>query len=290
MSDSGLTNGSSSDLPKKSIRFLHLSDIHFGAQDDAALRQMEEFAAAIKPDAILVAGDITQTGARDQFVAARAWFQSLKIPVLVTPGNHDTPVYHLAARVVAPFKRYEKYMEGFDVMDRLAEFGDGMVRISAINTARGWQKRLNWADGVVDMDDLDAALDQLKGGPKDAWRVLLCHHPLVQPGHAKISVETLRGEEALRRCTAARVDAILTGHIHDAFAHYVGSDARPIVQMGSGTLSIRLRATRPSFCVLEMTADRMIQEVVTLDRVGVEIRRNYDSAGPLPGTLPADGR
>lgn len=286
MSDRGLN----SDLTGNSLRFLHLSDIHFGAEDVSALRQMEEFATAIKPDAILVSGDITQTGARDEFAAARAWFKSLNIPVLVTPGNHDTPVYHLPARVVAPFGRYAKYMEDFDVMDRLAEFGDGLVRISAINTARGWQKRLNWAEGVVDMDDLDAALDQLKGGPKDAWRVLLCHHPLVQPGHAKIPVATLRGEEALRRCTAARVDAILTGHIHDAFAHYVGSDARPIVQMGSGTLSTRLRATRPSFCVLELTADRMIQEVVSLELVGFEIRRNYDSAGPLPGTVPAENR
>jgi len=282
MPDSGLTG--------QSLRFLHLSDIHFGAEDVEALRQMESFAAHIKPDAILVSGDITQRGARDEFAAARAWFQSLKIPVLTTPGNHDTPVYHLPARMVAPFSRYAKYMEGFDVMDRLAEFGDGMVRISAINTARGWQKRLNWADGVVDMDDLDAALEQLKGGPKDAWRVLLCHHPLVQPGHARIPVETLRGEEALRRCTAARVDAILTGHIHDAFAHYVGSNARPIVQMGSGTLSTRLRATRPSFCVLELSADRMIQEVVSLERQAFEIRRNYDSAGPLPGTLPAEVR
>jgi 3',5'-cyclic AMP phosphodiesterase CpdA len=275
MPDSGLT--------LKPVRLLHVSDVHFGAEDVEALAAVQNFAAHIKPDAIIIAGDITQSGRRSEFEAARLWFDSLGFQPIVAPGNHDTPVYHLPARMVAPFSRYSRYMAGLDTVGRLVELGNGLVRISAINTARGVQGRVNWADGVIDLDDLEDAVDRLSGGPECAWRLLVCHHPLHEPGHSRISVDTRRGGEALRRCAAGRIDAILTGHIHDAFAHKIESARRPMVQMGSGTLSTRLRGTRPSFCVIQIDGEHMVQDIVTIDRNGLEIHRNYDSA-VNPGT------
>lgn len=270
---SGLEGGGPSRPP---IRFIHISDVHFGAEDGAALETVERFIAGAKPHALLISGDITQRGAKREFKAARDWFDRIGVPAYACPGNHDTPLFHMHARIIAPFDRYRRYMDGYDIVDRLVELDGGAIRISAINTARGWQARRNWADGVVDMDDLDAALELLAGGPKDAWRLLLCHHPLIHPAHARIAVETLRGKEALARAADARVDAILTGHIHDAFADPVSTKGRPMVQMGSGTLSTRLRATRPSFCILEFDGNRMTQDVVTIDRAGLELRRAYE--------------
>ncbi|MDP3738670.1 MAG: metallophosphoesterase [Hyphomonadaceae bacterium] len=282
MPDSGLT--------RNPLRLLHLSDVHFGTEDIEALAAVEKFAAHIKPDAIIIAGDITQSGRRREFEAARAWFDKLDVQVIVAPGNHDTPVFHLPARMVAPFSRYARHMAGLDAVGRLIELGGGLVRISAINTARGIQGRINWADGVIDLADLEDALDRLAGGPDGAWRVLICHHPLAEPGHSKIAVDTRRGGEALRRCAAAKVDAILTGHIHDAFAHPIEAVARPMVQMGAGTLSTRLRATRASFCVIMIDGEHMVQEIVTIDRNGLEIRRNYDSLNSQGGTQPQHAR
>jgi hypothetical protein len=160
-----------------------------------------------------------------------------------------------------------------------------MVRISAINTARGVQGRINWHDGVIKLDDLNEALAVLADGPEEAWRILVCHHPLREPGHSRISVDTRRGGEALKRCAAAHVDAILTGHIHDAFAHPIHSPRRQMVQMGSGTLSTRLRATHPSFCVVTIEGDRITQEIVSVSRNGLEVHHNYDSQLHGPGTL-----
>lgn len=266
-----------SGVNRQPIRLLHLSDVHFGAEDTAALKAVEEFAEHIKPEAIIIAGDVTQSGRRREFKAAREWFDKLGFPTIVAPGNHDTPVFHLPARVVAPFDRYARFMKGIDVVDRVVEIGTGMVRVAAINSARGIQGRVNWADGVIDLDDLKQALELLSGGAPDAWRLLICHHPLQEPGHSRIAVDTLRGGQALRLCEEAHVDVILTGHIHDAFAHPVESVRRPMVQMGAGTLSTRLRATRPSFCVISIEDEQMVQEIVTVDRNGLEIQRNYDS-------------
>ncbi len=279
-----------SGVKRQPIRLLHLSDVHFGAEDPEALKAVEDFAAHIKPDAIVIAGDVTQSGRRREFEAARTWFDRLGIQPIVAPGNHDTPVFHLPARMIAPFNRYARYMSGLDAVGRLVELGGGLVRISAINTARGVQGRINWADGVISLNDLEEALDRLADGPEGAWRILLCHHPLLEPGHSMIAVDTLRGGEAMRRCAAARVDAILTGHIHDAFAHPIESVRRPMVQMGAGTLSTRLRATRPSFCVISIDGEHLVQEIVTIDRNGLEIRRNYDSLERESGTLMQQAR
>ena len=279
-----------SGVKRQPLRLLHLSDVHFGAEDLEALNAVEDFASHIKPDAVIIAGDITQSGRRREFEAARAWFDKLGVQPIVAPGNHDTPVFHLPARMIAPFNRYSRYMAGLDAVGRLVELGGGLVRISAINTARGIQGRINWADGVISLHDLEEALDRLAAGPEGAWRLLICHHPLLEPGHSMIAVDTLRGGEALRRCAAARVDAIITGHIHDAFAHPIESVRRPMVQMGAGTLSTRLRATRPSFCVISIDGEHLVQEIVTIDRNGLEIRRNYDSMELEAGTLMKQAR
>ncbi len=287
MPDSGVT--------QKPVRLLHLSDIHFGAEDREALAAVEQFASHLKPDAFIIAGDITQSGRRSEFEAARQWFDGLSAPVISAPGNHDTPVYHLPARMVTPFDRYERYMEGMDIVGQIRNFGDGLVRVSAINSARGFQGRINWAHGVIDLGDLQDALDKLSKGPENAWRLLICHHPLDQPELATIAVATKRGGEALKLCAEAQVDAIITGHIHDAFTIHVPGVRRPMVQMGSGTLSTRLRATRPSFCVIQIDGEHMVQDVVVIDRNGLEIRRNYDSAlnsgdETTSGTQPLDAR
>lgn len=260
------------------IKLIHISDVHFGREDRAALEQVADFTSRVKPDAVIFAGDITQKGRRSEFEAAREWLQSLKFPVIAAPGNHDTPLINMTARMLRPFARYERYMEGMDGVDKLVELRDGAVRIVAINSARGVQRRLNWADGVIDIEDLERGLELLAGGPEHAWRLLICHHPLDEPGLSQVAVETKRGDDALKLCAKAHVDAILTGHIHDAFAHAITNVRRPMVQMGSGTLSTRLRGTPPSFCVLQMDESKLTQDVVSIELAGLTVRRNYDSS------------
>lgn len=269
------------------VSLLHLSDIHFGSVDQRAIDAVATFVRERRLDAIVVAGDLTQSGRRREFEAARAWLNGLGPPVLVAPGNHDTPALHMPlqapARLLAPFRRYEQIMDGHDVVGKLVLLGDGRVRVSAINSARGIQGRINWADGVINLGDLEEALDLLSSGPQDAWRVLVCHHPLREPGHSRISVDTRRGHEALRRCAAAHVDAILTGHIHDAFAHPIHAPRRQMVQMGSGTLSTRVRGTHASFCLVTFADNHICQEIVEIGPAEPRIHLNYDSRLSQPG-------
>lgn len=140
---------------------------------------------------------------------------------------------------------------------------------------------------MIDIEDLETELALLAGGPDDAWRLLICHRPLRDQSLSQVSVETKRGLDALKLCARAHVDVILTGHIHDAFTHAITNRRRAMVQMGSDTLSTRLRRTPPSFCMLQMENGKLTQDVVSIELAGLTVRRNYDpSVGATP---PSDG-
>src|SRR4051794_38041842 len=75
-----------------SFRFGWLSDTHVGAttgEEDlrATVRDINS-----KPDLsfVILSGDVTEYGSREQLRLAREILASLKIPCYVIPGNHDT--------------------------------------------------------------------------------------------------------------------------------------------------------------------------------------------------------
>ena len=65
-------------------RLVHLSDIHFGAEDREALEAVEKFCSHVKPDAVIIAGDITQRGRRSEFEAHRAEWEAV-----ARQGDHE---------------------------------------------------------------------------------------------------------------------------------------------------------------------------------------------------------
>ncbi|MEE4212107.1 MAG: metallophosphoesterase, partial [Parvularcula sp.] len=85
----------------------HLSDMHFGAADDRQLSEIAEVLRREKIDHVLVTGDLTQSGKKSEFEAARSWFDSLNLSATAIPGNHDTPVVNLISRFFQPWNRFE---------------------------------------------------------------------------------------------------------------------------------------------------------------------------------------
>ena len=74
------------------VTLLHLSDVHFGR--DAELDQLEaieDVAPELKPDAVVLSGDLTQRARHGEFQAAHALLRRLAhvAPTLAVPGNHD---------------------------------------------------------------------------------------------------------------------------------------------------------------------------------------------------------
>src|ERR1700754_1938081 len=86
----------------------HLSDLHFGRTDPMVVRGAIESVCRIKPDLVVISGDLTQRARSHQFRAARAFLDRLPKPQIVVPGNHDIPLWNILARTFSPLRKYRR--------------------------------------------------------------------------------------------------------------------------------------------------------------------------------------
>lgn len=232
-------------------RLLHVSDVHFGCENARACDAFVAYAHDAAPDLVLVTGDVTQAGLTQEFRAAAAWLQRLPRPVFVTPGNHDVPYWSLTARLLDPWSAFQD-ATGHPAHDHQFLSPDLMVR--GVTTARGWQARLNWSKGVIDLEQTRRAADALRRAPQGALKILACHHPLVEMIGAPMTGEVKRGEAAALIFAEAGVDLIATGHVHVPFALPLQMGDRASYAVGCGTLSLRERGAPPGFNRIEWDA------------------------------------
>lgn len=223
-------------------RLFHISDVHFGVEDRAALAKVERAIADEAPDILICTGDLTQRATHTQYKVAADWFGQFDIPVWIDPGNHDMPYYNLLERFQRPYHRYN----GLRGQVAVPTFEtDELVLIPLKTTVRA-QSRWPWSDGVVTPSALEttvAALARFDDDPR--LRVVTAHHPLHGPRPDRPN-PTIGGDDALARLTQAGMNVILTGHIHKPFAQHRASAERSVQVIGAGTLSKRLRNGVPA--------------------------------------------
>jgi 3',5'-cyclic AMP phosphodiesterase CpdA len=221
---------------------VHLSDLQFGRVDPRVIPPLVETVGTIAPDLIAVSGDFTQRARRHQFVQARAFLQQLPYQRLVVPGNHDVPLYNLAARFVRPFAGYRRFIEP----DLEPMFVDGELRVIGLNSARS----LLFSGG-----------GRLNEGHV---KIVVTHHPFDLPeGHDE---EHLIGRSvmAMEQLAAVGADLFLAGHLHvshvgrTADRYQIAGHAALVVQ--AGTMSTRERGEPNSFNVLRLARPRITIE------------------------------
>ena len=206
------------------VRIIQLSDIHFGAEDHAAVDAAADYVMRTAFDLLLVTGDITQLGHHEEFASAEAWLAKLPGPQLATPGNHDTPWFGFLERVAAPFRRYERAIGPA----AHAEFMSPGLAAWACNSARGWQVRLNWSKGEVGRRQTEKAIRHLQSAGSGAARILICHHPLVELPGGPMTSRVRGGRQAAAKVAGAGVDLVVTGHLHVPFVQPLHPRVPPV--------------------------------------------------------------
>src|SRR3989442_8832434 len=107
------------------VQLLHLSDLHFGGLADVdQIEGLEQMLPDLRPDAVVLTGDLSQRARHGEFQRARALVQTAArtAPVLVIPGNHDVAWW---IRPLIPFAKqplhakYARYF-GADLAPTLA--------------------------------------------------------------------------------------------------------------------------------------------------------------------------
>lgn len=242
-------------------RLAHLSDLHFGAHDERLVEGVEERIDELKPDLVVISGDFTQRARTEQFREACHFLERLQDAgheVLGVPGNHDVPLYDVLRRFLSPLARYRRFID-----DNLCPFVElpGLA-VLGINTARS----LTFKDGRINQDQVAFIRDTFSRAPRDAFRVLVTHHPLFAlPVGEELSRAIGRQELALDAIQEAGVDMLLAGHNHHASSHHASdlvtrAGGALVVQAGTAT-STRVREQEQSFNAIDV-ADGSVTIVV----------------------------
>ncbi|MCW1401410.1 metallophosphoesterase [Novosphingobium sp. MW5] len=233
-----------------SVRLFHVSDLHFGQEDREALDWFAREVAEEKPDAVICTGDLTMRGTRREFAAAREWLKALGVPMLVEPGNHDMPYYYNPiGRLLWPYRHYEALRAELS-----SELTFEHVEVVSLRTVKRLQFRLNQSKGHVSSDALDTALARVAAHMAKPLTLVACHHPLVE-ADTHSTASTRGGKRALAALARAGADAVLSGHVHDAFDKKVEIDGHAIRMIGAGTLSERVRTTAPGYNRLSWSSE-----------------------------------
>lgn len=247
---------------------LQLSDPHFGTERPPALAALERLAGALRPDLLLVTGDITQRARPAQFASARAYFDRLPVGArLVIPGNHDIPLLALAARLFDPHGRQARAfgpaMEG--------EFECEDLLVIALNTTRRWRHK----HGEVSAAQVEHVAARLARAAPGQLRLVAVHQPVAVPTSSDVN-NLLRGHAAaLRRWAEAGADAVLGGHIHLPYVMPVPGLPRPVWAVQAGTaLSHRVRGGIPNSVNVVRTGPgrRAVVERWDMDEAAGEFR------------------
>ena len=224
------------------IRLFHVSDVHFGAEDPAAIGWFSRAIADERPDAVVMTGDLTMRATSGEFEAGGAWLRSLGVPVTLEIGNHDIPYYwDPLRRLFAPYTRYA-------AVERMIErpLTIAGVTIVPLKTISRAQWRWDQSKGRVSRHSLATALDLIGQAPPGGVVLVAAHHPLIE-GPTTGSARTRHGDAALTALSAAGANAVLSGHVHDPFDVPVERAGRTLRMIGAGTLSRRVRETPASF-------------------------------------------
>ena len=261
------TAGAGSELPVVADTFVlaHLSDFHLGFPDGVGVRELlnkrvlgylmwrlrrraehrpEVLGALVsdlrdmRPDHIVVTGDLTHLGLPAEFLRARQWLSALGPPsqVTVVPGNHDAYVRDAWGRPVAQWADY-MVSDGVSSPDPMAPLGlfptvriRGPFAVIGVCTARPSLPLL--AVGTIGRAQLARLEEVLETTSRqDLYRIVLIHHP---PVSGTVTWHRRLTDSAAFRAVLARQGAelVLHGHAHRTFMHQLSTPAGKVPVIG----------------------------------------------------------
>ena len=200
------------------MRLAHISDLHFGHHDAEVAAGLAADLAAQGPDLVVASGDFTQRGTKSEFAAAHAFLGELSAPVFAVPGNHDLG-RNLLRRFLDPYRLYRRAIA--PDIEPFLELGPpgARVALAGVNTTRRAFLDRDWSSGSINRDQLDELAQTFTQASPSALRIVVAHHPLMQPEVVteKPTHAAHRSGLALEAFAALKVRLVLSGHFHLSF-------------------------------------------------------------------------
>lgn len=226
-------------MSRRALTLLHASDLQVGTPflpqaADALLALAEK----IQADVIVVSGDLTQRAKPREFRDARAFLNHFApTPIIVTPGNHDVPVFRPWERLVAPYGAWRGFT-GERELDSVLRI-DGATFV-ALNSSTPYRAIVN---GRLRLRQLAFAEDVFRDAPRDDWKIVVAHHHFVRVSNGDGGAPMPGAGVAVNRFAEMGVDAVFGGHVHqlhfntaaDVRGALAGIRPFPIISSGTAT-------------------------------------------------------
>lgn len=197
------------DLP---LRVVHLGSIHCGdeAFHEELMRSAVEGVNSLRPDLVVVAGDLTAAGYRWEYDAAADWLDRIEAPTLVVPGNHDSRNVGYIHFEELFGERFWRYRQAFEPAraERLRATGVTAVGLDSSEP--------DLDEGRVGREWYDWLREQFDE-PKDVKLVILHHHLVAVPGAGRKPSVIQDAGDVLPILADLQVDMTLSGHRHVPF-------------------------------------------------------------------------
>jgi 3',5'-cyclic AMP phosphodiesterase CpdA len=222
------------------MNILQISDLHFGPfyhpeVGEAMLRAANE----LEYDVVIASGDYTQRAKPQEFADARDFMAKIpRRPIIVTPGNHDVPLYRVFERLFAPYKLYKEYIS--EELDTVHRFEDAVI--VSLNSTAPLRAIVN---GRIRQWQLEFAKKAFEDTPEGAARIIVAHHHFAPAPDYEGGQVMPKAKRAIDCFTELKVDMIIGGHLHRAYIGnsldiYPGEDRdHGIIIVQSGTTTSR---------------------------------------------------
>lgn len=262
-------------MSQESFRIAQLSDLHCGSPyfEGGLLRSAVDEVLALRPDLVVIGGDITSEGYAQEFREARSYLEPLfELKVVVIPGNHD-------AKNVG----YLHFSDTFGAGD-VGEKGDQVLSLAVPygGDERDQERRISIV--ALDSSKPDLAEGEI-GRERYPWirqqfereadlRILVLHHHLVPvPGTGRERNTVWDAGDVLQLLSDVGCDIALSGHKHVPHVWLL----QEVLLVNSGTVSSRrLRGyTRPSYNLIEID-DEMVRVTLRYPGQGEQLMGELD--------------
>ena len=193
------------------MKLVQISDLHIGGlfKQDAFNTIVKEVNDDLKPDVIIISGDLTDDGLLFQFEQARKEINRFNCPnLIVFPGNHD---YRHTGYLL--FKKF------FPFTKQIYEFDDNIVVVT-LGTARPDRD-----EGEVGHRQSIWMEETLGKYNNFKTKIVAMHHHLIaipDTGYTNV-VGISDAGDTLRACLESKVDLVLCGHKHRPWLWNLGT-------------------------------------------------------------------
>jgi len=224
---------------------LHLSDLHFGTEKPACIAAIRLFCQQHPIEAVVVSGDLTQRARYKQFYDCKQFLESLNLPYLVVPGNHDIPLYHVWNRIFSPFTRYKIFFGHMETVLETKHF-----YLIGVNSIR----RRYHTRGHISLEQIQKIDQRLMMAPRHKIKLIVAHQPFYTPPDNPHGIKDcpMLGRMALESWSQSGLNGLLHGHLHQSAVYdlnqiyHLGAD-HPVLDIHAGTaISYRLHRGLPN--------------------------------------------